>query len=111
MNHYGPREVDGVWRYTVSTRTATIVRVGYCASCPGHSTPEAACQHFTDWLLDVRLTLDAGSTTAPCQVCHADAHAFALVDRRWAFDLCPTHMTKAAVADLFGTVGVIISSL
>lgn len=56
MNYYQARQVDpaadredaGKWRYT-RMNDGAIWPHGVCAEgCPGHDTPEEACQHFME---------------------------------------------------------------
>lgn len=119
MNYYQPRQVvepdrpdTGKWRYT-SMNDGAVWAVGYCREdCPGHDTPEEAYQHQTAYLLDRRLKLDGQwDTQHRCayEGCGEWTDRFAEVWHR-PFDLCDQHRTREIVAELFGTVGDVISS-
>jgi len=77
MNFHKPRQIKdgpnaGKWHYTVfNDNQKTIRPEGYCAQdCPGHDTPEDACEHQKAYLLDQ--SVQVGETTKikeRCLVC------------------------------------------
>lgn len=79
--------------------------------CPGHDTPEEACEHMTQYLLENRLRLDGqyADTQYHCEVCQAWTDRFAEVDGH-PYTLCDEHRTREIVTGLFGTVGSSIAT-
>lgn len=118
MNYYEARELTddqgnptGRYKYTVMN-DHRIWSVGYCADgCDGHATPEDACKHYRQYLLDNRLRLDGMTPNEQhkCEVCGAWTQRGASVDlHQW--HLCDEHCTREQVEKLFGPVGTITSS-
>lgn len=116
MNYYGARLIPtdeptpdaGRYRY-FSRRGQNFIAEGYCAqACDGHDTPEAAEQHFTDWLLDMRLSLNLAD---PYQEWRCEAPGCDVETHRRAecyghvHPLCDAHMNRPTFAALMPRIG------
>ena len=125
MNYYAAREIiesgigTGLFHYTVDNRRTGTAAVGYCAAdCPGHPTPDDACEHYRQYLLDKRLCfLGPEDRTQKldvqyrCQApgCDNWADGIASLDMQ-TFHLCTQHRNRETVEKLVPSIGQIWSS-
>ncbi len=118
MNYYDAREMvkadgtpSGKFHYTVMNDNRTHA-VGYCAQgCKGHDTPDEACEHYKQYVLDTRTRYGGMYTDKRlrCEICGEWTQRFAEANMR-IFTLCDTHCTRENVSNLYGSVGIITSS-
>lgn len=122
MRYYAAREIQrdgkatGLWHYTVRHDEA-IFPVGYCADgCPGHATPEEACDHQKQWDLDHARFHRGSDLPEPdalyrCKVCRAFTAGYATYGpgQMSLVTLCDEHCNRQALAGLI-RVGERVSS-
>ena len=122
MNYYQARELlkdgkgTGLWHYTCMNDSA-VWPVGNCANgCPGHATPEEACEHQRQYLMDKAVYRGPKQEPWPkhkCALETCNSEATHLIDipgtmRHW--DVCAEHANRDALASLMPSVGESISS-
>ena len=113
MNHDCPREIlrdgqkTGLWRYTTANDRSPdrAYAIGHCAeNCPGHDTPEGACEHQRQYLLDhmrVRERVQEWPKHR-CQVegCNQEATRLADIDAYTFFLVCADHANRESIDPL-----------
>jgi hypothetical protein len=114
MNYDQAREIlgpdnehTGRWHYTRQNDGETWP-IGYCGKargCDGHDTPEEACAHYKQYLLD-RLTFKTRVREWPkdkcCfKDCDREATVLADISPYRFYQTCQVHGTREAVATLF----------
>ena len=123
MNYYEPRQLaengkpTGLYHYTCKNDNK-IWPVGPCADdCDGHKTPEEACEHYRQWLIE-GVIFRKKETEWPkekCEIdgCNNEAKLIGVsVNEPGQFNqrrFCPEHATKEQMAK-FIHVGSCISS-
>jgi len=124
MNYYKARQHKDTkkWKYTM-VNDGKIYEVGYCATegCKGHDTPEEACEHYKQYLIDKRLNFfnpdkrlkffnpAGGDVMYECKICGEFTQGFVTVNMQ-SFPLCEKCQTKENVSELMGSIGEIVSS-
>lgn len=99
MNHDAPRQIadsqgnpTGKWRYT-RRNDNQIWAIGFCADdCPGHDTPEEACEHHKEYLLSGMKIRGPKTSEWPkykCRKkgCNSEATHFLIIPGRFS-DIC-----------------------
>ena len=119
MNYYDARERKGAdgkgtgkWHYTCEN-DGRIYPVGYCAQgCEGHDTPEEACEHYRQYLLNERTRYDGQlhGEQRECAVCGAWTQGVVYVDGWHSYVLCDEHRNREEMERLYPKVGQIMSS-
>ena len=91
----------GLWYYSTSYGSDMQSHpIGYCAQhCPGHKTPQEACNHYAAYLRD-RMRVYDGKSELPCEVCGKLTKSYAecfesKIAQRWP--LCPLHYEDKAL--------------
>lgn len=85
--------------------------------CPGHATPEEACEHYKEYLLDGMKILGPKKEEWPkdkCDVegCNKEATHLAMFPGHMLMDhqVCAEHATREVISKLVGGIGEIWSS-
>ena len=123
MNHYAAREilVDGKgvgrWRFTVANKRTGVYAVGPCANdCPGHATPEEACEHFRQGLLNSAIfrgpteQTQKPDTQERCEFPGCEEWADGIADvptQILTYSLCGKHRNRESLDKVMPKIGVI----
>ena len=111
MRIYMPRELrgetgkgTGLWHMTVgSDEEGWVYPVGYCAKdCPGHATPEAAQEHYRQWLADSASLFEDENQQRKCALCGAWTQKYLCENSGICrtFWVCEKHATPADFLEL-----------
>lgn len=116
MNYDEPRQRQDnhLWHYTRKNDNQ-IWPIGYCAdSCPGHSTPEEARDHYRSYMFDNHLSLDhtMSNQQRHCEApdCNEWTQKFAMLGQWQMFILCDAHRNRATIELLVPDIGDSIHS-
>ncbi|MEN6550031.1 MAG: hypothetical protein ABFE07_28650 [Armatimonadia bacterium] len=119
MNYYQPCQLanadgspSGVWHYTKKWGSeGVLMPIGYCAQGGAehaHKSAEEACECYKTYLLDqARYNLAVSPSSRPrCRVlsCPHYTGEAAEIDHI-LYALCPEHMNRKTLSEVFGEVG------
>lgn len=104
-DEYGHISWEDTWYYAAIFENGARHPIGFCAShCPGHATPQEACNHFAEYLSQL-IQIHPGHSNedgGPCAVCGKLTHGYVIVrERQFYFHwyMCEFHQQSKRLYD------------
>lgn len=69
--------------------------------CPGHATPEEACEHYREYVLDKARYTHSEDTQQKCEICSEWTTGHALIDGYHMHILCDKHANKESLEKVY----------